>query len=86
MQCGFSEEDVSEEEHIVHATIEMDKGLSAFSMEDYDLDNLAPTLLGVYEKQQNRITEEQKFSALSLISMALLELGVIIEDEDTYGE
>lgn len=86
MQCEFSEEDVSEEEHIVHATVEMDKGLSALGIGEYDLDNLGPTLLGVYEEQQNSVKEHQLFSALSLISMALLELGVIIECEDTYEE
>lgn len=81
-QCEFSEEEISEDEHIIHATTEMDKGLAIFALEEYDLDNLGSTLLGVYEEQQNIVKEEQKFSALSLISMALLELGVIVEYED----
>ena len=55
----------------------MDIGVS-----DYDLDNLAPTLLSVYEEQQKNIEELQMFSALSLISMALLELGIIVEDDE----
>lgn len=36
-------------------------------------------LLGVYEEQQNIAEAEHQISALSLISMALLELGVIVE-------
>lgn len=81
-QCNFSAEDISEEEHIVHAAVEMDKGLSVFDLSDYDLDDLGPTLLGVYDEQQKNVKEYEKFSALSLISMALLELGVIIECEE----
>ena len=60
----------------------MDKGLANLMLDDYDLDNLGTTLLGVYEEQQNIVKEHQQFSALSLISMALLELGVIVECED----
>lgn len=41
-------------------------------LDDYDLDNLGDTLLGVYEAQQNIVSEAQQFSAISLISMALL--------------
>lgn len=82
-ECGFSEDEISEDEHIIHATTEMDKGLANFALDGYDLDNLGSTLLGVYEEQQNIVKEEQQFSALSLISMALLELGVIAEYEDS---
>lgn len=81
IQCGFSEEDISSEEHLLHAVAEMDKGLSDFGLENYDLDDLEQTLLGVYEEQQKNVVEFQAFSALSLISMALLELGVIAECE-----
>lgn len=81
-QCGISEDEISEDEHIIHATTEMDKGLANFELDEYDLDNLGSTLLEVYEEQQNIVKEEQQFSALSLISMALLELGVIVEYED----
>ena len=79
---GISEENISQEELVVHAVNEMDKGLAAFAIEDYDLDNLAPTLLNVYEMQQKKMLEENAFSALSLISMALLELGLIVECQD----
>ena len=36
----------------------MDKGLKAFDLGEYDLDNLAPTLLGVYNGQQEKYKKE----------------------------
>lgn len=77
-----SEESIESEDYLIHAVVEMDKGLKSFGLDEYDLDNLAPTLLGVYDGQQQRYTTDQKFSLLSLVSMALLELGVIVECED----
>ena len=85
MQHGISEEDITQEELVVHAVNEMDKALTAFELEEYDLDNLGPTLLGIYEMQQKNVTEEKVFFALSLISMALLELGIIVECEEEDG-
>lgn len=83
-KIGFSEEGISDEDHLIHAAIEMDKGLSEFGLCPYDLDNLAPTLLGVYDYQQEKHKTDESFSLLSLISMALLELGIIVEcDEET---
>lgn len=79
---GFSAEDVALEEHLIHAALEMDKGLDAFGLGKYDLDDLKPTLLGVYDVQQGKHRTDGTFSLLSLISMALLELGVIVECED----
>ena len=78
-KVGFSEEDINTENHLIHATTEMDKGLSALGLDSYDLDNLAPTLLGTYDYQQDKQKTDNSFSALSLISMALLELGIITE-------
>lgn len=83
VKFDFLENDISEEKHITHAVTEMDKGLSVFNLENYDLDNLGSTLLTVYEEQQKSVEKCGMFSALSLISMALLELGVIIECDDT---
>lgn len=77
----FSEKNVSTETQLIHATEEMNKGLSYFGFNDYDLDNLAPVLLGVYDGQQEKVKTEKNFSLLSLISMALLELGVIKEND-----
>ncbi len=77
---SFSEEDISKESHIVDAVFEMDKALSNLGIDSYDLDNLADTLLNVYDKQQENHKNYKGFSLISLVSMALLELGVIIED------
>lgn len=81
-KIDFSEENVNTEEQLIHATLEMDKGLNAFGIDTYDLDALAPTLLEVYDKQQEKQMEENAFSLLSLVSLALLELGVIVECDE----
>ncbi len=82
LKIGFSEKNVDSEAHLIHATEEMDKGLTAFGLDTYDLDNLAPTLLEAYDQQQAKCKSEQAFSLLSLVSMALLELGVITECDE----
>lgn len=82
IKLDFSEESIDNEDHLIHAATEMDKGLNSFGVEQYDLDNLAPTLLEVYDGQQQQYKTNEKFSLLSLISMALLELGVIIECDE----
>lgn len=85
-KMNFSEEKINSEEQIVHAAIEMDKGLLSMGIADYALDSLASTLLKVYDKQQEYISEEGKFSLFSLISMALLELGIITNDIGEEGD
>lgn len=79
--CGISEACINTEAHLIHAAEEMDKGLDAFSLGAYDLDHLADTLKELYKAQQEKYDTDKKFSLLSLVSMALLELGIIIEDE-----
>lgn len=81
-RIGFSEENVETEEHLIHATAEMDKGLDSLGLDIYDLDNLAPTLLGAYDAQQGKHKADGMFSLLSFVSMALLELGIITESDE----
>ena len=77
----FSKETEKAEKRLIHSINEMDHGLEVLGIQSYDLDNLAPTLLEVYDYQQKKYKEEEVFSLLSLVGMALLELGVIIEEE-----
>lgn len=79
VEVGLSEDDIETEEHLISAAVEMDKGLDSIGLGSYALDNLAPTLLGVYDYQQERKNTDDTFSLISLVSMALLELGIIIE-------
>lgn len=81
-KVGFSEEDIDTEDYLIHAATEMDKGLNEFGLGSYDLDNLAPTLLGVYDYQQEKQKTDETFSLISLVSMALLELGIITECDE----
>lgn len=60
----------------------MDKGLQAVGLGDYDLDNLAPTLLNIYDNQQEKYALDKAFSLISLVAMAFLELGVIVECDE----
>ena len=60
----------------------MNNGLTTMGIDKYDLDNLSPTLLDVYDYQQQRYISENTFSLFSFVGMALLELGVIVEYDD----
>lgn len=78
----FSEEKINGTDHLIHAAIEMNKGLTNLGVNQYNLDDLGPALLAVYDAQQKNFASNKKFSLLSLVSMALLELGIIYEVED----
>ena len=75
----FSENKSESEKRLIHSINEMDNGLKAIGITSYDLDNLSSTLLDVYDYQQQKYIDENAFSFLSLVGMALLELGVISE-------
>lgn len=77
----FSNEMEKMENRLIHSINEMDNGLRKLGVQSYNLDDLAPTLLEVYDCQQQKYMEEDVFFMLSLVGMALLELGVIIEEE-----
>ena len=78
----FSTVNYEAEKQLIHAINEMDNGLESMNIQTYDLDNLAPTLLNVYDYQQQSYKEKETFSLISLVGMALLELGVIVECDD----
>ena len=82
-KIGFSEESIESEEQLIHAVDEMNNGLKSFDIDTYDLDNLAPVLLDAYDAQQRKLKTDGAFSLLSFVSMALLELGIIIEDDES---
>lgn len=77
---GISVEKITNDTHIFNGLEEMNKGLSYLGIDAYDLDHLGPTLLSAYDSQQSILKSENAFSVLSLVSMALLELGVIVEE------
>ena len=78
----FSDNVSEAEERLIHAVKEMDNGLVRMEFSSYDLDNLAPLLISVYNYEQNKYKIEGSFSFISLVSMALLELGVIDAIDD----
>mgnify|MGYP006907768925 FL=1 len=78
----FTKETIEAENRLLHSINEMNNGLTTMGIDKYDLDNLAPTLLDVYDYQQQRYISENTFSLFSFVGMALLELGVIVEYDD----
>lgn len=75
----FTDDVAEAERRLIHSINEMDSGLKAMGINEYDLDNLAPTLLSSYDYEQERYNSEDTLLLFSLAGMALLELGVIVE-------
>lgn len=75
----FTEESIEAENRLLHSINEMNNGLTTMGVGEYDLDNLAPILLDVYDYQQQRYISENTFSLFPFVGMALLELGIIVE-------
>ena len=78
----FTDDVAEAERRLIHSINEMDSGLKAMGINEYDLDNLAPTLLSSYDYEQERYNSEDTLLLFSLAGMALLELGVIVECGD----
>ena len=72
----FTDVQTEVEKRLIHSVNEMDIGLETSGISSYDLDDLAPTLLAVYDFQQEKYNREDCFSFLSLVAMAFLELAV----------
>lgn len=70
MQISWTSE---AEKRLIHSINEMDNGLATIGVQTYDLDDLAPTLLKVYDYQQKKYVEENAFPLLSFVGRALLE-------------
>lgn len=69
------------EECLIHSVNEMNIGLDKMGLSTYDIDNLSPTLLDVYDYEQKQYNINNSFPFISLVGMALLELGIIIESD-----
>ena len=78
----FSNDANEAEKRLIHSVAEMDNGLESIGIESYDIDNLSQVLLDVYDYQQKKLNNENVFSFISLVGMALLELGIIVEFEE----
>ena len=79
---AVKETDIREPEHLIRAAEGMDTALGELGCADYNLDDLASTLLAAYEEEQKLYETDGGFSLLSLISLALMELDVLVELED----
>lgn len=79
-QHSYQKQMLRNEAHLVHAAVEMDAALEDLGCGTYNLDALGPALMAAYDAQQEAYQEKKDFSLLSLVSMVLLELGILVED------
>lgn len=79
-QHGCQKQMLRSETHLSHAAGEMDAALEDLGCGTYDLDALGPTLMAAYDAKQAGYMGKKDFSLLSLFSMALLELGILVEE------
>lgn len=78
-QRAYTIQMIRKEEHLLHASEEMDLALHSLGINEYDLDNLGKTLLQLYDAQQRDYLISRRFHLVSTLSMALLELGILEE-------
>lgn len=69
------------EDQVISAAVEMDTMFTRLGCGAYDLDNLTSALLKVHDAEDNLLLSKDAFALLSLISIALLEIGILVEEE-----
>lgn len=75
------------EEQLVHAAYEMEAALGRLGCDACnDLDDLGETLRAAYDAEERVYQKEDAYPLLSLISLALLEMGVLVEDDEDGAE
>lgn len=79
IKADISEEKINTSQQLIHGANEMDKALQSLNINEYDIDNLAPTLLSAYDAEQDKFKKDGAFSLLSFISMVLIYLGIITD-------
>lgn len=82
-QNNYQKQMLKREGQLIHAAHEMDAALDELGCGTYDLDALGQTLLEAYQAEQTVYLEKNAFPLLSLFSMVLLELGILVEAEET---
>lgn len=55
----------------------MHRGLLDFDIKQYDMDDFSRTSLNVYDKEEKMYDDVNKYKALSLVSIMLIDLGLI---------
>lgn len=62
---------------VLHAVHEMERALAYLGIRNYDVDQFASAHLEVFRCQESRYGEIQAYSLLSLLSIMLIDLGLI---------
>ncbi|WP_407270107.1 hypothetical protein [Radiobacillus sp. PE A8.2] len=64
-------------ESLVHAVFEMEKAFIHLGITNYDLDNFKATNQTIFTKQEQYATANNAYRLLSLLSIVLLDLGLV---------
>ncbi|MCD1259761.1 hypothetical protein B5M42_013045 [Paenibacillus athensensis] len=67
---------------VLKAVEEMELGLREIGVSEYDIDDFSPTNRQVFEHQEEFYSSNSKLKCLSLLSVILLDLGIIELDSD----
>ena len=65
------------EETLLAATNEMLNAFSTMNIQNFDIDNFGDTNLKIFDHEETLYLKEQVYQALSLLSISLLDLGII---------
>ncbi|WP_066503739.1 hypothetical protein [Abyssisolibacter fermentans] len=69
------------ETSLLKAAQQMEFALDKLGIKEYDLDEFFPTNIDIFNKQENLYSINKKYNTLSLLCIALLDLGLIsVED------
>jgi hypothetical protein len=63
------------------AVEEMDKAIKSIGIDSYDLDDFKNNNISIYNYQENYHMKTKKYKLLSLLAIALLDLGLIIIED-----
>jgi len=71
-----------DENTLVLATEELFKAFSSMNIKNYDIDHFGSCNMNIFEFEECAYSKEELYQALSLISISLIDLGIIeIENE-----
>lgn len=71
-----------DENTLILATEELFKAFSSMNIKNYDIDHFGSCNMSIFEFEECTYSKEELYSALSLISISLIDLGIIeIENE-----
>lgn len=78
--CRYNQQHISEES-ILHAITEMFKAFDTMNITNLNIDSMEACNGEIFKHQENEYKKEELYNSLSLLSISLLDLGLIEIDE-----